>query len=110
MEVKQFCRDHVVLLFYEHGSMVALDMMESMSFLPSLGLGRHQHGFGEFIAIVDHDTPFGLNFVPTEADYRYMALLHKEKLRARLFHMSFDYLIHPYRMSLIDYFVRALET
>ena len=100
----------MVLLFYEHGSTVALDMMESMSFLPSLGLGRHQHGFGEFIATVDHDTPFGLNFVPIEADYRYMALLCKEKLRARLFHMSFDYLIHPYRMSLIDYFVRALET
>ena len=41
---------------------------------------------------VDHDTPFDLGFVPTKADYRYMALLRKEKLRALLLHMPFDYL------------------
>ncbi|KAL6343150.1 hypothetical protein AAG906_020939 [Vitis piasezkii] len=56
MEVEQFCRDHVV----------------SMFFLLGLGLGHCQHGSGEFIAIVDHDTPFSLGFVPTKADYRYM--------------------------------------
>ena len=69
MEAEQFCRDHVALPFDEHGSTVVLDMMRSMSFLPSLGLGCRQHDFGDFIAIVDHDTPFGLGFVPTEADY-----------------------------------------
>ena len=40
-----------------------------MSFLPSLGLRCRQHGFGEFISSVDHDTPFGLGFVLIEADY-----------------------------------------
>ena len=72
MEVEQFCRDHVVLPFDEHGSTVVLDMMSSMSFLLGLGLGHCQHGSGEFIAIVDHDTPFSLGFVPTKANYKYM--------------------------------------
>ncbi|RVW68580.1 Transposon Ty3-G Gag-Pol polyprotein [Vitis vinifera] len=70
----------------------------------------HVHGSREFIATIDHDTPFGLGFVPIEANYRYMILLHKKRLRARLLHMSFDYPIRLYRMSLVDYFVRALET
>ncbi|KAL6312978.1 hypothetical protein AAG906_006867 [Vitis piasezkii] len=78
--------------FDQHSSTLVLDMMRDMSFLP-----------------VDHDTPFDLGFVPTEGDYRYMVLLHKERLRARLFHMPFDYPIRPYRMSLADYFVRAPE-
>ncbi|KAL6321585.1 hypothetical protein AAG906_024578 [Vitis piasezkii] len=38
-----------------------------------LGLGRCQHRPMEFVATVDHDTPFGLGFVPIEANYR---LLH----------------------------------
>ncbi|RVW86213.1 hypothetical protein CK203_046127 [Vitis vinifera] len=79
-------------------------MMRSMSLLPSLGLGRRQHGSREFIASVDHDTPFGLGFVPTKADYRYMALLRKERLIARWLHKPFNYPIRPYRMSLVDYF------
>ena len=58
---------------------------------------------------VDHDTLFSLGFVPTEADYRYMVFLRKKRLRARLLHMPFDYPIRPYRMSLVDYFVRAPE-
>ncbi|KAL6319593.1 hypothetical protein AAG906_020670 [Vitis piasezkii] len=53
---------------------------------------------------VDHDTPFDLGFVPIEADYKYMALLCKERLRAHLLYMPFDYLVCPYRMSLADYF------
>ncbi|KAL6319978.1 hypothetical protein AAG906_037055 [Vitis piasezkii] len=108
-EVEQFSRDHVVFPFDEHGSTVVLDMMRFMSLLPGLGLRRCQHDSTEFIAVVDHDTPFGLGFVPTEADYRYMTLLCKERLRAHLLHMPFDYPIRPYRMSLADYFVRAPE-
>ncbi|RVW96485.1 hypothetical protein CK203_029680 [Vitis vinifera] len=46
------------------------------------GLGRRQHGPSEFIAIPDHDVPFGLGFIPTEADYLYMARLRKERVRA----------------------------
>ena len=61
------------------------------------------------MAILDHDVPLGLGFIPTEVDYRYMARLRKERVRARLTHTPFDYPIRPYTMSLTDYFVRALE-
>ena len=37
--------------------------------MPGLGLGRHQHGRREFIIVLDHDPPFGLGFVPVEADF-----------------------------------------
>ncbi|RVW23216.1 Retrovirus-related Pol polyprotein from transposon 17.6 [Vitis vinifera] len=75
-----------------------------------MGLGRRQQGPSEFIAAIDHDTTFGLGFIPTEADYRHMARLRKERVRARLSHTPFDYPIRPYRMSLADYFVRGSET
>ena len=106
VEVEQFCRYYVALHFHEHGSTMVLDIMRSMSFLPSLGLGCCQYGTREFIAIVDHDTHFDLSFVHTKANYRYMAFLRNERLRARLLHMPFDYPIHPYRISLANYFVR----
>ncbi|RVW83873.1 hypothetical protein CK203_042097 [Vitis vinifera] len=73
------------------------------------GLGQRQHGPSEFITIPDHDVPFGLGFIPTEADYRHMARLRKERVRARLTHTSFYYPVRPYTMSLADYFVRASE-
>ena len=81
-----------------------------MSFLPGLRLGCRQHGSRDFIAIVDHDTPFSLGIVPIEADYTYMTFLCKERLIAHLLHMPFDHPVPPYRMSLEDYFVRAPET
>ena len=61
------------------------------------------------MAILDHDVPFELEFIPIEADYRYMVRLRKERVRPRLTHTSFDYLILPYTTSLADYFVRASE-
>ena len=84
-------------------------MMRSMRFLPGMGLGRRLHGPSEFIVVVDHDVPFRLGFILTKVDYRYMARLHKEKVRARLTHTPFDYPVRPYNMSLADYFVRAPE-
>ena len=63
----------------------------------------------EFMTIPYHDVLFRLGFIPTEADYRYMARLCKERVRARLTHTSFNYFVHPYTMSLADYFVGALE-
>ena len=57
--------------------------------------------------IPNHDVPFGLGFIPIEADYRYMAQLRKDRVMARLTHTPFDYLVRPYTMSLADYFVRA---
>ena len=61
------------------------------------------------MAFPDHDVPFRLGFIPTEADYRYMVRLRKERVRVRLTHTSFDYLVRPYTLSLTGYFVRALE-
>ncbi|RVW75857.1 Retrovirus-related Pol polyprotein from transposon 297 [Vitis vinifera] len=110
LEIEDFHRDFVAMSFDQHSSTVVLDMMRGMTFLPGMGLGRRQQGPSEFIAAIDHDTTFGLGFIPTEADYRHMARLRKERVRARLSHTPFDYPIRPYRMSLTDYFVRGSET
>ena len=59
------------------------------------------------MAFSDHDVPFGLGFIPTEADYRHMTRLRRERVRARLTHTPFYYPVRPYIMSLADYFVRA---
>ena len=59
--------------FDQHSSIVVLNMMRGMFYLLDMGLGRRQHRPSEFMAFPDHDVPFGLEFVPTEADYRYMA-------------------------------------
>ncbi|RVW66471.1 hypothetical protein CK203_065758 [Vitis vinifera] len=110
LEIEDFHRDFVAMSFDSTSSTVVLDMMRGMTFLPGMGLGRHQQGPSEFIAAIDHDTTFGLGFIPTEADYRHMARLRKERVRARLSHTPIDYPIRPYRMSLADYFVRGSKT
>ena len=109
LEIQDFCKDFVVMSFDLHSSTLVLDMMRDMSFLPGFRLGQHQHGSSEFVTTVDYDTLFDLGFVPIEVDYRYMALLRKERLRARLLHMPFNYLIRLYRMSLAYYFMRIPE-
>ena len=63
----------------------------------------------EFVATTNHDTLFGLGFVPTEADYRYMMRLHRESVRAHLSCTPFYYLVRSYKMNLTDYFIRGLE-
>ena len=63
----------MAMSFDQHNSTMVLEMMRGMTFLPGMGLGRHQQGPSEFIAAIDHDTIFGLGFIPTEVDYRYMA-------------------------------------
>ena len=88
---------------------MVLNMMKVMSFLLGMGLGRRQQGPSEFIATIDHDTTFRLGFIPTETDYRYMARLRKERVRARLSHTPFNYPIRPYMMSFADYFFRGSE-
>ncbi|RVW75308.1 hypothetical protein CK203_055364 [Vitis vinifera] len=70
---------------------------------------RRQHGPSELMAIPDHDVPFGLGFIPTKANYRYMARLRKERVRARLTYTPFNYPVHLYTMCLVDYFMRASE-
>ena len=81
LEMKDFCRDFVAMSFDQHSSTVVLDMMRSMSYLSGMGLGRRQHKPSEFMTIPDHDVPFGLRFIPTEVDYRYMARLRKKRVR-----------------------------
>ena len=72
LEIEDFFQDFMAMSFDQHDNTVVLDMMRNMSYLPRLGLGRRQHGLNEFIAIPDHDVPFRLKFIPTEADCRYM--------------------------------------
>ena len=74
--------------------------------MPGLGLGHRQHGYSEFIIVLDHDPPFGLGFVPVEADFLCMAQLRQERVRSRLHHIPFDYPLCPYNLRLTDYFVR----
>ena len=62
------------------------------------------------MAILNHDVPFGVGFIPTMVDYQYMAQLRKEKVKARLTHTPFDYFVCPYTMSLADYFMSASES
>ena len=75
VEPGDFVRDSVPMSFGQHSTTIILDMIRSMSYMPSLGLGRRQHGRSEFITVLDHDPPFGLGFVPVEADFRCMAHL-----------------------------------
>ena len=109
VEIEDFCLDFVAMSFDQHSSTVVLDMMRGMSYLPGMGLERRQHGPSKFMIFPDHDVPFGLGFIPIEADYCYMVRLRKEEVRARLTHTHFYYPVCPYTMSLADYFVRASE-
>ena len=80
MEPGDFVRDSIPMSFDQPSSSVVLDMMRSMSYMLGMGLGRRQHGRSEFITVLDHDPPFGLGFVPVEADFRCMAQLRLEKV------------------------------
>ena len=57
--------------------------------------------------MMDHDSPFRLGYVPTEANFRYMVRLCKERIMACLSHMPFDYTLRLYMICLANYFVRA---
>ena len=109
MEPGDFVKDSIPMSFDQHSSPVVLDMMRSMSYIPGLGLRRRQHGRSEFITILDNDPPFGLGFIPVEADFRCMAQLCQERVISQLHHIPFDYSVRPYSLRLTDYFVRASE-
>ena len=101
VEPGDFVRDLVLMSFDQHSSLVVLDMMRSMSYMPGMGLRHRQHGRIEFIIVLDHDPPFGLGFVPVEVDFQCMAQLHQEKIGSRLHHIPFDYPVHPYSLRLL---------
>ncbi|RVW23466.1 Retrovirus-related Pol polyprotein from transposon 297 [Vitis vinifera] len=74
---------------------------EGMTFLLGMGLGRRQQGPSEFIAAIDHDTTFGLGFIPTEADYRHMARLRKER--------EIDSVVHTDRETDLQHLFHQLQ-
>ena len=77
--------------------------------MPGLGLGRRQQGPREFTITVDHDISYGLGYIPTADDARHMARLHRERVRARMSGVPFDYPLRPYTFQLVDYFTRGSE-
>ena len=77
--------------------------------MPGLGLGRCQQGPREFSFTIDHNIPYGLGYTPSEDDAQHMVWLHRDRVRARLSGVPFDYPLCPYTFQLADYFTRGLE-
>ena len=102
-------RDMIPMSFDQHSSTLVLSMMRSMSYIPGLGLGRRQQGPREFTITVDHDMPYGLGYTPSEDDARHMAMLRRDRVRARLSRVPFDYPLRQYTFQLADYFTKGSE-
>ena len=102
-------RDMVPMSFDQYSSTLVLSMMRGMSYMPSFGLSRRQQGPREFTITVDHDISYGLGYIPTTDDARHMARLRRERVRARMSGVPFDYPLRPYTFQLIDYFTRGSE-
>ena len=75
--------------------------------MPSLGLGHRQQGPCEFAFTVDHDIPYGLGYTPSEEDAQHMVRLRRDRVRACLSEVPFDYSLRPYAFQLADYFTRG---
>ena len=86
----------VPMSFDQHNSTLVLSMMKGMSYMPGLGLGRHHQGPREFAFTIDHDMPYGLGYTPSKDDARHMAMLRRDRVRARLSEVPFDYSLRPY--------------
>ena len=102
-------RDMVPMSFDQYSSTLVLSMMRGMSYMPGLGLGRRQQGPREFTITVDHDISYGLGYIPTADDARHMARLRRERVRARMSGIPFDYPLRPYTFQLVDYFTKGSE-
>ncbi|RVX11331.1 hypothetical protein CK203_019617 [Vitis vinifera] len=81
---------------------------ESWADLGFIGSGLFHFPSSEVMSFDQHSSTVVLDMM-REANYRYMARLHRERVRARLTYTPFDYPVRPYRMSLVDYFVRGSE-
>ncbi|RVW64085.1 hypothetical protein CK203_051100 [Vitis vinifera] len=80
---------HLTGFTFDEVQVVSLDMSRDM--------GPH-----EFTFAVDHETPYyGLGYIPTEADARYMARLRRDRVRARMSGIPFDYPLLPYTFQLL---------
>ena len=102
-------RDMVPMSFDQYSSTLVLSIMRGMSYMPGLGLGRRQQGPREFTITVDHDISYGLSYIPTVDDARHMARLRRERVRARMSGVPFDYPLRLYTFQLVDYFTRGSE-
>ena len=97
----------VPMYFDQHNNTLVLSMMRGMSYMPGLGLGRCQQGPREFTITIDHDIPNGLGYTPSEYDARHMVMLRRDRVRARLSGVSFDYPLRLYTFQLAKYFTRG---
>ena len=109
VNLKNDSRYLVPMSFNQHTRTLILSMMKGMSYMPGLGLGRCQQGPFEFTFTIDHDIPYGLGYTPTEDDARQMAQLRRDRVRARLSGVPFDYPLRPYTFQLADYFIKGSE-
>ena len=91
--------DLVPMSFDQHNVTLVLSMMRGMSYMPGLELGHRQQRPLEFTFIVDHGIPYGLGYTPTEDDACHMARLCRDKVRARLSRVPFDYSFRSYTFS-----------
>ena len=89
-------RDMVPMSFDQHNNTLVLSMMKGMSYMLGLGLGRHQQGPREFAFTIDNDIPYGLGYTPSEGDAQHMAMLCRDRVRARLFGVPFYYPLCSY--------------
>ena len=87
-------RDLVPMSFDQHNSTLVLSMMRGTSYMPAWGWVTATPR--EFTFTVDHDIPYGLSYTPTEDDACHMARLHRDRVRAHLFGVPFDYPLRPY--------------
>ena len=89
-------RDLVPMSFDQHNNILVLSMMRGMSYMPSLGFSHRKQGLREFTFIVDHEIPYGLGYIPIKDDARHMARLRRDRVRARLSGVPFDYPLRLY--------------
>ena len=87
-------RDLVPMSFDQHNNTLVLSMMRGTSYMPSWGWVAATPR--EFTFTVDHDIPYGLGYTPTEDDACHMARLHRDKVRAHMSGVPFDYPLRPY--------------
>ena len=72
-------------------------------------MGCRQQGPLEFAFTIDNDIPYGLGYTPSKDDARHMEWLRRDRVRARLSGVPFDYPLHPYTFQLADYFTKGSE-
>ena len=96
-------RDLVPMSFDQHNNTLVLSMMRGM------GLGYSQQWPCEFTFTVDHVIPYGLGYTPIEDDASHMVRLCRDKVRACLSRVPFDYPLCSYTFQLAGFFIRGSE-